>query len=402
MENMEIKKDLNFYIIALMAWGDGISGGDRISIELARRFSEKYPVTIYLWEQGYKMYTRQNLNNGNIKYKIIDMNPWKDWGFVVNYLARILAGMWLSLRINITNEKTTIVYSATEFWMDSLPGFILKLRFPNITWVTTWFQTAPNPWVGFKEGKRVFSYRFYAFPYWLVQLPIKPLIKKWADFVLVNNEDERNQFQKMNKEGKVIVVLGAVDLLRIHKMLRKVKRNNKIYDGVFQGRFHPQKGVVELIEIWKLVVDKKPSAKLALIGDGPLMNQVKEKINELNLQKNITLYGYVFDGVKKYRIFQQSKIVLHPAFYDSGGMASAEAMALGLPAVGFNLNAYKSYYPRGMIKVPINNLQVFAGAILELLTDNKLYSKTGNEAKCMISQNWSWDKRADEILNNLK
>lgn len=399
---MEIKKDLKFIFFALMAWGEGISGGDKISIEFARRWANEYSVTIYLWEEGYRMYLRQNLNPKEINFKIIDMNPWKKMGFVVNYLARILAGIWIALRANLENEKNTVIYCATEFWMDSLPGFILKLRFPKITLVTTWFQTAPNPLIGFKEGNRVASYRFSALAYWLVQLPIKPLIKKYADFVLVNNEQERKQFPEMNKNNKVIVVLGAVDLFLINNLTKGFKKESKIFDGVFQGRFHPQKGIVELIDIWKLVVDRKPDAKLALIGDGPLMEKVKQKIAELNLQKNINLFGYVFDGVKKYKIFAQSRVVLHPAFYDSGGMASAEAMALGLPAVGFNLTAYKSYYPKGMIKVPINDLSAVAKVVLELLKDKKLYSKIAKESEEMINQNWSWDKRAEEVLSYIK
>lgn len=401
---METKKDLKFIFFALMAWGEGISGGDKISVELARRWSKSFPVIIYLWEEGYKMYMRQNLDPKRINFEIINMSPWRNLGFFINYVARILAGILLALKIKLENEKNTVVYSATEFWMDSLPGLILKLRFPKIIWVATWFQTAPNPLVGFKEGNRVLSYRFYALPYWLIQLPIKPLIKKWADFVLVNNENERKQFLKMNKSRKVIVVLGAVNLKEIEKWIRQIDRENlpKVYDAVFQGRFHPQKGIIELIDIWKLVVDKEPGARLALIGNGPLMDQVKQKIAKLNLQKNVKLFGYVFDGPKKYQIFTQSKIVVHPAFYDSGGMASAEAMALGLPAVGFNLKSYESYYPKGMVKVPINDLAAFTEKILEFLRDKKLYMKIGNEAKDMISQNWSWDTRSEEVLSYLR
>lgn len=393
---MEAKKDLKFLIIAMMAWGEGVSGGDRISIELCRRWSLNFPVTVYLWEEGYRMYMRHNLNAEKIKFKIINMRPWKYLGFFINYLARIIAGVAFASRINLENEKTTIVYSATEFWMDSLPGLILKLRFPKITWAATWFQTAPNPLTGFKEGERADAYRFNALVYWLVQLPIKPLIKKWADFVLVNNDMEKKQFEK------AIVVLGAVDLQKIKQYKTKFKNPPKIFDAVFQGRFHPQKGVVELIDIWRLVVSKKPDAKLVLVGDGPLMTSVKCKVKSEKLEKNIILNGYLFDGEEKYKIFSQSKVVVHPAFYDSGGMASAEAMALGLPAVGFDLSSYKSYYPRGMLKVPINNLQAFAEAILELLRDKKLYSKIANQAKTMIFKNWSWDKRSEQILSYLK
>lgn len=396
------KKKLKFIFFALMAWGEGISGGDKISIELARRWSKRFPVTIYLWKEGYRMYMRQNLDPKIIDFKIVNMNPWKNMGFFINYVARILVGVILALRMTLENEKSTIVYCATEFWMDSLPGFILKMLFPKITLINTWFQTAPSPWVGFKEGERSQSFKFRALAYWLVQLPIKPLIKKYSSFVLVNNEDERKEFPEMERKGKVIVILGAVDQIMIRNYLSKIKNQDKIYDGVFQGRFHPQKGVVELIDIWKLVVDQKKEAKLALIGDGPLMDKVKEKINRLKLQKNIKLFGYVFDGIKKYQIFAQSRIVLHPAFFDSGGMASLEAMAVGLPAIGFNLAAYQSYYPKGMIKVSINDINAFSQSIIELLRNKELYLKMKNQAKDMISQNWSWDKRAEEVLSYIK
>ncbi len=393
---------MNFIIIAMTAQGEGISGCDRISVELSKRWSKQYPLTVYLWEEGYKMYKRQHLSDKEVEFKIIDMNPWKKMGFFINYIAVILSSIVFALNLKLKDAKETIVYSASEFWMDSLPGLILKIRFPRITWVATWFQTAPDPLTGFKEGDRALSYRLHALPYWFVQLPIKPLIKKFASLVLVNNEFEKKEFPQMDKEQKVKVVLGAVDLTLISKFARRFKNEKKIFDGVFQGRFHPQKGVVELIDIWKLVVSKKPDAKLALIGDGPLMADVKEKIINLNLQKNIELFGYVFDGFKKYKIFSQSKIVLHPAFYDSGGMAAAEAMALGLPAIGFDLTSYRSYYPKGMVKVPVNDLLNFAQTVLDLLKDKKLYSKIAKESREMIFKNWSWDKRAKEILEYIK
>ena len=148
----------------------------------------------------------------------------------------------------------------------------------------------------------------------------------------------------------------------------------------------------------KKVVDKKPGARLIMIGDGPLMESVKRKVKSEKLEKNIILTGYLFDGEEKYRIFAQSKIVAHPSFYDSGGMAAAEAMAFGLPCVGFDLKSYESYYPKGMIKVPLGNLEGFAGEILNLLSDDRLYTNIAKDAQDMIGGNWSWEKRADDIF----
>ncbi len=401
---MEKKNSLNFVFLAFAPHGFGISGGDRIFIELARRWQKKCSVNIYTWEEGYKMCQRQHLEaSSNLKFSLYNMRIVCRMGFLFCYFARILRAILLSFFLKL--EKNTIVYSASEFWMDSLPAFIIKVRYSHIRWVAAWFQTAPKPWIGYSEGERAQKYNLSALLYWLMQLPVKPIISKFADFILVNNEEEKKHFPSQTSSGKTIVVLGAVDLETIESFKKlNVKQQilvNKKYDAVFQGRFHPQKGVVELIDIWRLVVNKKPNAKLALIGDGPLMNKVRERIIKLNLQKNCELFGYVFDGDKKYQIFFESKLVVHPAFYDSGGMAAAEAMVFGLPCVGFDLPSYKSYYPCGMIKVKIGDLNTFAKKIVELIEDQTRREKIGQKGENMIKKNSSWDKRAEEIFNEI-
>lgn len=393
-------KPRTFHIFAVAALGKGLSGSDRIFIEFAKRLKIKYKVTIYVWEEGYLMCKRQNLT-GDIK--VLNVNLWCRKGFLICYIARIFVSIWFALTTKLENNAETIIYSASEFWMDSLPAVILKIRFPKIRWVAAWFQTAPNPFMGFAEGKRENSYKLSALYYWVVQFPIKPLIRLFADFVLVNNDLEKKQFPQLEKKDHAVVVLGAVNTKEIKEWLVKNNKGSfsenstKIFDCVFQGRFHPQKGAVELIDIWRFVVNILPKAKLAMIGDGPLMLDIKNKIKSLGLEKNIQLFGYVFDGNKKYKIFSQSKIVVHPAFYDSGGMASAEAMAFGLPCIGFDLESYKSYYPKGMFKVGIGDLEGFSDTIVGLLKNSKKREKLGREASMEIFLNWSWNKRVNEF-----
>lgn len=382
-----MKNNFQFHIVSLSTYGHGLSGGDRIWIELSKRIGIKYPMKVYVWEEGLKIAERDGLTE--VEYILWSAKFWAKFGFFVNYFARIFIGIFNALKLKLENTPQTIIYSASEFWQDSLPSLVLKLRYPKIKWIAAWYQTAPNP---FKV-----KYHFRAFLYFLAQLPIKPLIRKFADLVIVNNENERGEFKEMDRGDKVLVMLGALDLEKIKAYQRKYKSTRKIYDGVFQGRFHPQKGVIELVDIWKMVVDKKPDAKLAMIGDGPLMKDVRFKIKDLRLGKNITLFGYIFDGPKKYKIFSQSKVVLHSAIYDSGGMASAEAMAFGLPAVGFDLTAYKSYYPRGMIIAKVGDLRDFAKQVLLLLDNTKFRTKIGKEGLRMLESNWSWQTRADNL-----
>jgi glycosyltransferase involved in cell wall biosynthesis len=174
----------------------------------------------------------------------------------------------------------------------------------------------------------------------------------------------------------------------------------KKYEAVFIGRLHPQKGVLELIEIWKLVCRRSPSARLAIIGNGELEDEVRALINRNGLSRNITMLGFM-DGHEKIRVFKESRIVLHPATYDSGGMASAEAMACGLPGICFDLPALMTYYARGMIKIPRNDLQRFAEEITILLNDPGRYAMLSKEA-VEQSKSWDWDLNASKVLEEIR
>ncbi len=394
-----MKQPESIIIFAFAALGKGISGGDRIFIEFARRWSNSCPTKIFVWEEGLAMCRRERLTGDKLEISLTPVGSIAKLGFIATYIYRIFLGVLTGLSLKLAGNE--YVYSASEFWMDSLPGFILKLRYPRIKWVASWYQTAPNPLKGFSEAKREKKYRLSAFLYWSVQLQIKVLISRFADFVLVNNEHEVRQFSRLNILDRVKVVYGAVNLDLIHQYLKSHKQKSTKYIGVFQGRFHPQKGVLELIDVWGKVSQKIPNAKLAMIGDGPLMKDVQDRISKLQLQSNIELFGFLHDGEKKYRIFNSSKIVLHPAFFDSGGMAAAEAMAFGLPGVAFDLKSYEDYYPKGMMKAPLGDLNKFAEYVLNLIGDQKLYRRISDEAVSMVEKDWSWDKRAKEVLTYL-
>ena len=382
-----------FVFFSLAVTGSGISGGDRIFIELARNWSKKDIVNIYTSYQGSELIKKQKLISKNINIEIIP-NKLLTKNFIFDYIFKIFFSIYLGITLK---KDTDYLYSSSEFLMDVLPSSIIKIRNKKIKWISTWYQTAPNPIKGFSETNREKKYNFKALLYWLSQLPTKPLIKNFSDAIIVNNDSEKKVFP--NK--KTIVLIGAVPLNDIKAYTKRNRKHKKIYDAVFQGRLHSQKGVVELVKIWKKVVEKNPNAKLAMIGDGDLRKDVENEIRKNGLNKNIKLFGYLFDGNKKFKIFSQSRVVVHPAFYDSGGMAAAEAMAFGLPAIGFDLISYKSYYPKGMLKVEQNNLTAFANAIYKLLNNKKIYNAYSVQAKKLIESNYSWEKRSSQIYNQL-
>jgi len=167
-----------FIFFSLAVTGVGISGGDRIFIELARNWSKKNRITIYTSYQGARLIKKQKLSSKNIKIITIPNRILENY-FVFDYIFKFLFSIYLGL--TITLNKNIYVYSSSEFLMDVVPASILKVKNKKIKWIATWYQTAPNPLKGFAESGRRNKYNFKAFLYWLSQFPTKPFIKKYAE-----------------------------------------------------------------------------------------------------------------------------------------------------------------------------------------------------------------------------
>jgi glycosyltransferase involved in cell wall biosynthesis len=295
-----------------------------------------------------------------------------------------------------------IVLSSSDFLPDAIPAFILKLKNPKIKWIASFYLFAPTPW----HKKSPYKGKFYllGLVYWLSQLPAYYIIKSFADIVFVTSQPDIKPFITKNRGiEKIIPVRGGVDTLPARQYFEQgefIPFENRRYDACFVGRLHYQKGVQELIHIWKVVCKKNPKSRLAIIGVGPLEEEIQSLIKEMGLKSNITLLGFL-NGDKKFDVFKQSKIILHPATYDSGGMAPAEAMVWGLPGVSFDLEALKTYYPKGILKTDCFDLDAFASNILYLLSNPDVHLTLSQEASKLIREYWDWDHLAQNIFHQV-
>jgi len=380
-----------------MTRSDSLSGGDRIFIECARRWAERGNiVNIFTTEDGLKVCQRQNLVNAN--YFLLPSVRFRGLGIFYLYIMRTIKACFKFSRISF---EDSVVYSSSDFWPDSIPAFVLKRKSKNSEWVACFYLFAPSPFksssdIRYRGGCAPFSLRNLA--YYFSQRIAYWLIRRYADRIVVTNQLDKDIFIKSGISPTVVIpVYGGADIKSISQM---ASSQDFIYDGCFVGRLHPQKGPLELIRIWDLVCKVSPGVKLALIGNGPLENGVKNEIKTRGLEGNIDVLGYV-DGDDKYKILKSSRVFLHTPILDTGGMAAAEGMACGLPAVGFDLPGYEFCYPRGMLKAPIGDLEAFAGLVLNLLHDEDLYHQTRKDALEFV-QGWDWDKRAEQILEVLK
>lgn len=385
--------------------GFGLSGGDRIFIELMKAWRKHAEISLMGCREAIAISERAGVTAG-VKYLCTrEADGRESYGLLAllrHTCIRMRAGMRALKSFKKDLSDIDAVYSVSDFWPDLWPAYRLKKRNPKIRWIAGYYLFAPPPWASESPYRGVYWLR--GLIYWLMQRPTYYVVKKYADHVYVTSEPDVARFLTSRRDRQAItVVQGGVDISESEKYLNSdqvIPFAQRKYDACFMGRFHYQKGILLLPEIWRQVCNQKSDARLAIIGNGALENELKTKIARLELENNIELVGFR-DGDAKHEIFKNSKMMLHPSTYDSGGMAAAEGMAWGLPGISFDLEALKTYYPQGMLKVsPTGDTAAFAAIVLRMLDAPALHAETARQAHSLIVEIWDWNKRAAWVYDD--
>lgn len=139
------------------------------------------------------------------------------------------------------------------------------------------------------------------------------------------------------EQGNVTIIPNAIDAARFtfDPEVRKQKREElHIQPEEFLigevGRFDPQKNQKYAVEILAECRKKNFPAKLILIGEGPLMETVRQQVEELQLQEYV-----IFTGLQKNVVpfYLAMDFFLLPSFYEGLPGVAVEAQASGLRGI---------------------------------------------------------------------
>lgn len=98
------------------------------------------------------------------------------------------------------------------------------------------------------------------------------------------------------------------------------------------GRLVASKDVATLIEAFALLAKEFPSWELRVIGEGPLMRELIARVHELGLTNQVLLLGSVPSISAEY---SRAQLFVTASRFESFGLAVYEALAHGLPVLGF-------------------------------------------------------------------
>lgn len=160
-------------------------------------------------------------------------------------------------------------------------------------------------------------------------------------------------------------------------------------DIITVGRLVPQKNHEFLIKAFKEVSLTNETDNLLIYGTGPLENQLKTLIKELELQDRVFLMGKT-DHVND--ILNNKKIFILSSDYEGLPNSLMEAIAMGLPVISTDCPCGG---PRMLIQdnengflVDVENIESMKDKILLLLSSNELQNKF-NKNNIIIRESFS-------------
>lgn len=154
------------------------------------------------------------------------------------------------------------------------------------------------------------------------------------------------------------------------------------------GRLYDQKDHHTLIAAFGKVAGRFPQWSLRIVGEGPKRKMLEAQIANLGLSERITLPGKTAAIAAEY---EAAQLFAMPSRYESFGLATAEALAHGLPAVGFadcpGTNELIRDGSNGLLVGSCGGRQdMLAEALHRLMDSDELRAQLAREAPSSVCQ----------------
>ncbi len=214
-------------------------------------------------------------------------------------------------------------------------------------------------------------------------------------------DDLRNAIWLVPKE-RIVTLYNAIDMRAAENQLIPKTEAREILNvpqdafiiGTV-GRLSPEKDQQNIIRAFADVKIAFPRAKLLIIGDGPLEQDLKNLTVGLNLQDEVIFSGFVPNAQ---RYIKALDIFILASTKEAFGRVLLEAMIAKIPVIGTRTNGIPEVIGDAGFIVEARDSKKLSAAILNVarLTPNES-SAMGNQGYERIKTRFSTDKFSDDF-----
>lgn len=216
----------------------------------------------------------------------------------------------------------------------------------------------------------------------------------WA----VNKEVARIFYEDYHYKCLPRVMNNATEMTpvaNIKKAHEYINNKYKIKDSeivfLFVGRINTLKNIFFIVDSLKILKDKKPKLKwkMLFVGSGQDEGKLKEKIKELNLEKEVLMCGKVTNREELSYYYSRADLMLFPSIYDASSIVQIEAASQKTPTVFLENTATSSTVTNNVNGfISKNTINDYTNKIIEILENKKLYKEVAENAYRDLYKNW--------------
>lgn len=192
-------------------------------------------------------------------------------------------------------------------------------------------------------------------------------------------EDLINNFGA--KSNKVITIYNGIDIERAKELAKKEIPHKKDCAWIVTAcRLNSQKDFLTLLKAFS-IVRKASDARLFIIGEGELRQDIMKLVTELKLDHDVTITGFLKNP---FPYIANADVFILSSFFEGFGNVIVEAMACGTPVISTDCPSGPSEIIDDGVNgflVPVEGFHEMAQRCLEILNSNEIKKRLSYNGK---------------------
>lgn len=232
---------------------------------------------------------------------------------------------------------------------------------------------------------------------------VTKLIYSRADRVLAPSPSSKAQLEEVGLENVGVFGRGVDSVLfdpkkRNRSVLKEFGLSEDKLTLVYVGRLAEEKSLPELIEVFNFLSERS-ELQLLIVGDGPSRKDLEEMLEKSD-------GAFAFAGIKKGEelaaLYASSDIFVFPSRTETFGQVVQEAMASGLPVVGYDSPGVKDLVEDGRTGYLAKKDGMTLQEGVEKLVNSESLRKEFGENARKTSETKTWSNILDGLINEYK
>tara|TARA_B100000131_G_scaffold309610_1_gene340320 strand:+ start:135 stop:1235 length:1101 start_codon:yes stop_codon:yes gene_type:complete len=176
------------------------------------------------------------------------------------------------------------------------------------------------------------------------------------------------------KKRKSTYIYNGIEIMnykfdsKIRKIVREeenINENEFVFLSI--ARLIKSKGIFDVLNAFKLV-NKELKARLILIGDGPLKNDLEAYISNNEL-RNFIIFKSENTKIKDY--LSASDTFLNSSYSEGFSLVSVEALANQIPIIASDIETHREIIGNHALFYPVGNYRFLSGLMHQKVIDKK-------------------------------